>query len=105
MGKGNMGNLMKQAQQMQTKLTTLQKELETRELDVSSGGGMVKLKINGKQEILELSINPDCVDPTDVEMLEEVIKTGVNQAVRESKEMVDSAMNKVSGGLNIPGLF
>ncbi len=101
----NMNNLMKQAQQMQTKLTTLQKELETRELEVSSGGGMVKIKINGKQEILDLIINPECVDPSDVEMLQEVVKTGVNQAVKESQDMVNNAMNKVSGGMNIPGLF
>lgn len=101
----NMNNLMKQAQQMQQKMTMLQKELETRELETSSGGGMVKIKINGKQEILELKIDKECVDPSDVETLEELVKTGVNQAVKESQDMVSNAMSKVTGGLSIPGLF
>lgn len=101
----NMNNLMKQAQQMQAKMTTLQKELETREVESSSGGGMVKVKVNGKQELLEISINKECVDPNDVEMLEDLVKTAINQGVKESQEMVSSAMNKVTGGINIPGLF
>ena len=101
----NMNNLLKQAQQMQLKVTALQKELESREIEVSSGGGAIVTSINGKQEILNIKINPECVDPNDVEMLEELVKTGVNQAVKESQEMVSSAMSKVTGGLNIPGLF
>lgn len=101
----NLNHLMKQAQQMQQKMSTLQKELETRELETSSGGGMIKIKINGKQEILEFSIDKECVDPNDVDTLEDLIKTAVNQAVRESQEMVSSAMSKVTGGMNIPGLF
>ena len=101
----NINQMMKQAQQMQQKITMLQKELDARELDVSSGGGMVKIKINGKQEILEISINRECVDPSDVETLEELVMTAVNQAVKESQAMVSSAMSKVTGGLNIPGLF
>lgn len=101
----NMNQLMKQAQQMQAKMSTLQKELEQRELDVSSGGGMVKIKVNGKQEILELKLNPECVDPSDIDMLEELVKTAVNQAVKESQDMVSKAMSKVTGGLKFPGLF
>lgn len=101
----NMQNLMKQAQQMQQKIATLQKELEGREFETSSGGGMIKIKVNGKQEILEIKLNKECVDPNDIEMLEEIVKTGVNQAIKESQEMVSSAMSKVTGGLNIPGLF
>lgn len=101
----NMNNLMKQAQMMQQKMSTLQKELESRELDISAGGGAIKIKINGKQEILELSIDKECVDPTDVETLEDLVLTAVNQAVKDSQEMVSSAMSKVTGGLNIPGLF
>ncbi len=100
-----MGNLMKQAMQMQAKITTLQKELETRELETSVGGGAVKIRINGKQEILQLTISPDAVNPSDVETLQELLKTGVNQAIKESQTMVSSAMSKVTGGLNIPGLF
>lgn len=101
----NMNNLLKQAQQMQLKVTALQKELESRELEVSSGGGAIKITINGKQEILNFKIDPECVDPSDVEMLEEMIKAGVNQATKESQDMVSNAMSKVTGGLNIPGLF
>ncbi len=100
-----MGNLMKQAMQMQAKITTLQKELETRELETSIGGGAVKIRINGKQEILQLTISPDAVNPSDVETLQELLKTGVNQSIKESQTMVSSAMSKVTGGLNIPGLF
>ncbi len=100
-----MKNLMKQAQQMQSKLSTLQGELATREIEASSGGGMVKVKVNGKQELLEIKINKECVDPDDIEMLEELVKTAVNQAMKESSDMVTNAMSKITGGLNIPGLF
>ncbi len=101
----NMNQLMKQAQQMQAKMTTLQKELETREVEASSGGGMVKVKVNGKQELLDIKINPECVDPNDVDMLQDLVKAAVNEAVKDSQEMVSSAMSKVTGGLSIPGLF
>jgi DNA-binding YbaB/EbfC family protein len=100
-----MNNLLKQATQMQNKLATLQKELDARELETSSGGGMIKIKINGKQEILSLSINPECVDPSDVSSLEDLVKTAVNQAIGESQKMVSTAMSKITGGINIPGLF
>ena len=101
----NMNNLMKQAQQMQQKMATLQKELESREMEFSSGGGMVKIKMNGKQELIDFKLDKECVDPNDVEMLEELVKTAVNQAVKESQDMVSKAMSKVTGGLSIPGLF
>lgn len=101
----NMGNLMKQAQQMQAKLAMLQNELATREIESSSGGGMVKVKVNGKQEVLAISINKECVDPNDVATLEELVLTGVNQALNESKDMVQQAMSKVTGGMSIPGMF
>ena len=100
-----LNGLMKQAQQMQQKMATLQKELETRELETSSGGGMIKIKITGKQQILSLAINKECVDPTDVEGLEELVKTAVNQAIKESQDMVSGAMAKITGGINIPGMF
>ncbi len=101
----NMNNLMKQAQQMQSKIAQLQKELDTREVETSSGGGMVKVKVNGKQELLEIKINQDCVDPNDVEMLEELVMTAINQGLKESSDMVSNAMNKVTGGMSIPGMF
>lgn len=100
-----LNGLMKQAQQMQQKMATLQKELESREIETSSGGGMIKIKITGKQQIVSISINKECVDPNDVASLEELVKTAVNQAVKESQDMVSSAMSKITGGINIPGLF
>lgn len=101
----NMGNLLKQAQQMQQKMGVLQKELEAREIETSSGGGAVKIRINGKQEIVKLTLSKDCIDPGDVEGLEELLKTAVNQAVKESQDMVSKAMSKLTGGMNFPGLF
>lgn len=100
-----MQNLMKQAQQMQQKMATLQKELEMREIETSSGGGMIKIKITGKQQITSLSINKECVDPNDIASLEDLVKTAVNQAVKESQDMVSGAMSKITGGINIPGMF
>jgi DNA-binding YbaB/EbfC family protein len=101
----NMNQMMKQAQQMQAKMTALQKELDAKEFESSTGGGMVKVKVNGKQELLSLEINPECVDPSDVEMLQDLIKGALNQAMKESSETVSSAMSKITGGLNIPGMF
>lgn len=101
----NMNQLMKQAQQMQTKMAALQNELADREVEASSGGGMVKVKVNGKHELVEISIDRECVDPEDVEMLEELVKTAINQAMSDSQKMVSSAMSKLTGGINIPGLF
>lgn len=100
-----MQNLMKQAQQMQQKMATLQKELESRELETSSGGGMIKIKITGKQQIVSISINKECVDPNDVASLEDLMKTAVNQAIKESQDMVSGAMSKITGGISIPGMF
>lgn len=101
----NMGQWIKQAQQMQSKITTLKNELATREIETSSGGGMIKIKMNGNQEITEIKIARECVDPDDVAMLEDLVKAAVNQAVKESNDMVSSAMSKVTGGIKIPGLF
>ncbi len=101
----NMNNLMKQAQQMQAKLATLQNELADREVEASAGGGMVKVRVNGKQQVLSISINKECVDPEDVATLEELVLTAVSQGLKESQDMVQQAMSKVTGGMNIPGLF
>lgn len=101
----NMGNFMKQAQQMQAKLAMLQNELANREVEASAGGGMVKVKVNGKQQLISITINKECVDPNDVATLEELVFTAVNQAMKDSQDMVQQAMSKVTGGLSIPGLF
>lgn len=101
----NMNNLMKQAQQMQAKLAMLQNELAEREVEASAGGGMVTVKVNGKQQLLSISINKECVDPNDVSTLEELVFTAVNKAMKDSQDMVQQAMSKVTGGMNIPGMF
>jgi DNA-binding YbaB/EbfC family protein len=101
----NVNNLMKQAQQMQAKLAMLQNELAEREVEASAGGGMVKVKVNGKQQLLSISINKECVDPNDISSLEELVLTAVNQAMKQSQDMVQQAMSKITGGMSIPGLF
>lgn len=101
----NMNQLMKQASQMQNKMKALQKELDVKEFEVSSGGGMVTAKVNGKQELLGITINKECVDPNDVEMLEDLVLTAVSQALKESSETVSNSMGKLTGGMNMPGMF
>ena len=102
--RGGMGNLMKQAQQMQQKMLKLQEEIGKRTLDASVGGGMVTVTVNGKSEVLRIKIEPQVVDPNDVEMLEDLIVAGVNEALRKAQEMVSEEMSKLTGGLKIPGL-
>ena len=86
-------------------LMALQKELDVKEFEVSSGGGMVTALVNGKQELLDIKIKRECVDPNDVEMLEDLVKTAVAGALKESSETVSNAMSKLTGGMNLPGLF
>ena len=102
--RGGMGNLMKQAQQMQQKMLKLQEDVAKRTLDASVGGGMVTVTVNGKSEVLRIKIEPQVVDPQDVEMLEDLILAGVNEALRKAQEMVSEEMSKLTGGLKIPGL-
>lgn len=97
--------LMKQAQEMQKKMEAIKEQLSHKELKVSSGGGMVELLINGQQEIKEIHINRDIIDPEDKEMLEDLVQAAVNEGIRQSKEMVNEEMKKLTGGINLPGLF
>ena len=97
--------LMKQAQDMQRKMETIKKELAQKEIRVSSGGGMVELVINGQQEIKEINIDTDIIDPEDKEMLEDLVLAAVNEGIRQSKEMVNEEMSKLTGGMNLPGMF
>ena len=99
------GNIVKQAQMMQQKIERLQEELGEREVEASAGGGMVLAKANGKQQLLSIKIDPAAVDPNDVEMLEDLVTAAVNEALRKSSDMVQEEMSKITGGLNIPGLF
>jgi DNA-binding YbaB/EbfC family protein len=100
-----MGNLMKQAQQMQQKMLKMQEEMAQRTVEASVGGGMVTVVANGKAEVLRIKIEPQVVDPDDVEMLEDLILAGVNEALRKAQEMVADEMSKLTGGMKIPGLF
>ena len=104
-GGGNMNNMMKQVQKMQKQMEEMQAELEQREVEASSGGGAVNIKVTGKKTLVGLKIDPDVVDKDDVEMLEDMIVAAINEAFRKADEMMENEMKKVTGGVNIPGLF
>ena len=104
-GPQNMNSMMKQVQKMQEDMAALQEDLESREYDVSAGGGMVSVKINGKREILNIDIKPEIVDPDDVETLSDVIIAAVNEAIKKVDSTSESEMSKITGGINMPGMF
>ena len=105
MGGGNMNQMIKQAQKMQQDMLRAQQELEEKNVEASVGGGAVKVTVSGKKELTEIKIDPSVIDPDDVEMLEDLIMAAVNEGMRKADEMAASQMSKVTGGLNIPGLF
>ncbi len=104
MAKG-LGNIMKQAQQMQQRMARIQQELEGREVEATAGGGMVTAVVSGKMQLLSLKIEKDVVDPEDVEMLQDLVTAAVNEALKKSQEMMQQEMGKVTGGMNLPGMF
>lgn len=104
-GMGGMGNMLKQAQKMQKRLLELQQELKDRVVEGSAGGGMVRVAVNGQQEILSVKIDPEAVDPEDVELLEDMVLAAVGQALEKSRQMAQDEMGKVTGGLQLPGLM
>jgi len=104
MAKG-LGNIMKQAQQMQQKMARMQQELQAREVEASAGGGMVTATVNGAQQLVDLKVEPSVVDPEDVEMLQDLVMAAVNEAIKKSQAMAQEEMSKITGGMNIPGLF
>ncbi len=104
-GMGPMSNLVKQAQKMQAKIAKLQEEMAEKTISVTSGGGMVTIEANGAQELVSIKIEKEVVDPEDVEMLQDLVLAAVNEALKKAQEMVSSEMQKVTGGINIPGLF
>ena len=104
-GPQNMNAMLKQAQKMQEDMAALQEELDAREYDVKAGGGMVEVKINGKREILSVSIKPEIVDPDDVETLEDIIVAAVNEAIKRVDSTNEAEMSKVTSGFGMPGLF
>jgi len=99
------GNILKQAQEIHAKISELQEEMAGKTVETSSGGGMVNVAMNGKQEILSVRIDPEVVNKEDVEMLQDLIAAAVNEAIRKSQEMMKEEMKKITGGLSIPGLF
>jgi len=99
----NMNNLVKQAQKMQKQLEQAQAELETKTFAVTSGGGAVRVVVTGKKELTELVISPDAVDPDDVEMLQDLIISAVNEAIRQADAAASGEMSKLTGGVNLPG--
>jgi DNA-binding YbaB/EbfC family protein len=102
-GGGNMNNLMKQAQKLQKQMEDMQKEIELKEFEASVGGGAVVVKINGKKEVTAINIKPEVVDPDDVEMLEDLVLSAVNEAIKKAEDETANKMGKLTGGM--PGLF
>lgn len=102
----NMNNLMKQAQKMQSQMAAVQEEVALKTLEITSGGGAVKVIINGNKQIQDITISKDVVDPDDIEMLQDLILSAVNESIRQAEEMVGSEMAKVTGSMGLPnGLF
>ena len=101
----NMNNLMKQAKKMQEEMQKSQEELSSKEFDATAGGGAISVKVTGEKVIKEIKIKPDVVDPEDVEMLEDLVLSAINEALKKADEETSSKMGKLTGGLNIPGMF
>ena len=106
-GPQNMNAMLKQAQKMQEDMAALQEDLDNREYDVSAGGGVVGVKINGKKEILSIDIKPEIVDPDDIETLSDILVAAVNEAIKRVEDTNNSEMAKITGsmGMGMPGLF
>ena len=104
MGGGNMNAMLQQAQKMQEDMAAKQEELEAREYDISAGGGAVNLKINGKKQILALDIDPEIVDPDDIETLSDILIAAVNEAIKRVEDTSNEEMAKITGALGMPGM-
>jgi len=102
---GNMAKMMKQVQKMQADMAKMQEELSNKTVESTAGGGVVRVVANGRQEIVSVEIKPEVVDPEDVEMLQDLVLTAVNEALKLAQDMMSKEMGKLTGGLNIPGLF
>jgi DNA-binding YbaB/EbfC family protein len=99
-----MNQMLKMAQKMQQDMAKVQEEMAQKVVEASAGGGAVKATVNGRKDLLEININPEVVSPDDVEMLEDMIVAAVNQAMRQAEDMMAEAMNKITGGLKLPGM-
>lgn len=103
--KDNYGKMMKQVQQMQQGMAKVQEELAQERIEATAGGGMVSVVVNGEQEVLEIAIKKEAVDPDDVEMLQDMVLAAANEALRKSRDIATAKLGQLTGGLNIPGLF
>ena len=104
-GAQNMQAMIRQAQKMQEDMAAKQEERDAREYDISAGGGVVNVKINGKREILAIDLKPEIVDPDDIETLSDILVAAVNEAIKRVDETNNTEMNKITGPMNLPGLF
>lgn len=105
MGGGNMQQLARQAQKLQQQMAKKQEEIEAREFEATAGGGMATAKVNGKKELISLTIKPEAVDPDDVEMLQDLVVAAVNEALRAAGDAMEQELGRMTGGLSMPGLF
>ncbi len=103
-GSGGMGGLMKQAQEMQAKLAKIQEELAKKTVEATSGGGMVRVTVNGQFTLASIKVDPSVIDPEEVEMLEDLVRAAVNEGLRRARDMASEEMSKLTGGFKIPGL-
>ncbi len=104
-GPQNMNAMIRQAQKMQEDMAALQEELDAREYDISAGGGVVGVKINGKKEILSINIEPEIVDPDDIETLSDILVAAVNEAIKRVEDTNNEEMGKITGSVGLPGMF
>ena len=104
-GAQNMNAMIKQAQKMQEEMTALQEQLDAKEYEITAGGGVVTVKINGKKEITAMTIKPEIVDPDDIETLTDVLTAAVNEAIKKVEDTNSDEMSKITGGISMPGLF
>ena len=104
-GAKNMQKQMAQVQAMQARMQKAQEDIEAKEVEASVGGGAVTVKVNGKKELVDVVLKPEVVDPDDIEMLQDLIIAAVNEGIRQIDEISEAEMGKITGGLNIPGLF
>ena len=104
-GAQNQGNMMKKIQQMQEDMTRIQEEIEATEYTSSVGGGAVEVTVNGSHEVLSIKMKPDVVDPEDIEMLEDLLISALNESIKKANDAMDQGMERAKGGLSIPGLF
>ena len=104
-GPQNMNAMIRQAQKMQEDMAAKQEELDAREYEINAGGGVVTVKINGKKEVLSIDIDPEVVDPDDVETLQDILVAGVNEAIKRVEDTNSKEMEKITGSMNMPGLF